>query len=161
MPELPCPLPPSTPYIIILTGIHVTGKETIALSLLSSFHCLWLKGALIRDSGLAISRAQETRGEDLAKVYGQMWLKKMQRVGLIIEAVRPSQEQCVAVVSSYALRHFHRDAIRDVLLSQLTPVRAIFVILQIYAVHFVFSHPVRQDSSYTKGNYLRYTEMDG
>jgi gluconate kinase len=137
-------------YIVILSGTHVTGKETIAVSLSKSLNCPWLKGEFAANSANIISRSQEKRGYDLGTVYGRTWFKKMQRIGLMSDGsesdgggdsdnegrgkkkIRQKETGCLALVTHYALRKLGRDAIRDVMLAK--EVRVIFVILQITKV---------------------------
>jgi gluconate kinase len=135
-------------YIVILSGTHVTGKETIAVSLSKSLNCPWLKGEFAANSANVISRSQEKRGYDLNTVYGKTWFKKMQRIGLMSDGsesdgggdsdneerrkkTKPSKKEsgCLALVTHFALRKPGRDAIRDVMFEK--DVRVIFVILHI------------------------------
>lgn len=138
--------PPSF-YVVILSGTHVTGKETIAVSLSKSLNCPWLKGEYAANAANVISRSQENRGYDLGTVYGRTWFKKMQRIGLMSDGSesdgggdsdneerrkkqKPLKETgCLALITHFALRKPGRDAIRDIMLER--EVRVIFVILQI------------------------------
>jgi gluconate kinase len=134
-------------YVVILSGTHVTGKETIAVSLSKSLNCPWLKGEFAANSAKVISRSQAKRGYGLSAVYGRTWFKKMQRIGLMSDGSESegsgdsdNEDQnkkkhlkketgCLALVTHFALRKPARDAIRDVMLEK--EVRVIFVILQI------------------------------
>jgi gluconate kinase len=134
-------------YIVILSGTHVTGKDSVAISLSRSLDCPWLKGEYAANTANVISRSQEKRGYDLGTVYGKTWFKKMQRLGLMSDGSesdgggdsdnedrRSKKNQkkptgCLALVTHFALRKPSRDAIRDVMLGM--EVRVIFVILQI------------------------------
>jgi gluconate kinase len=134
-------------YTVVLSGTHVTGKETIAVSLSTSLNCRWLKGEPVHASALRVARKQEERyGYNGSTVYGRSWFTKMQRIGLMSEVALKSDGAkkldnhkdvsnekprmgCIALVTMYALRTPERDAIRDVMLAN--SVRAIFVILQI------------------------------
>jgi gluconate kinase len=136
----------SSPYIVILSGTQVTGKETIAVSLSKSLKCPWLKGEFAASSASVISRSHERRGYDFGTVYGRTWFKKMQTIGLMSDgsgsdgggdsdnedrAKKKIREEtgCLALVNQPALRRLGRDAIRNVMLAK--DVRVIFVILQI------------------------------
>jgi len=134
-------------YIIILSGTHVTGKNTVAISLSRSLNCPWLKGDWAANAAQMISRSQEKRGYDVGAVYGKTWLKKMQRLGLMSDGSESDgggdsdnedrrkkksakkSTGCLALITHFALRKPSRDAIRDVMLAK--EVRVIFVILQI------------------------------
>jgi gluconate kinase len=133
-------------YVVILSGTHVTGKETIAVSLSKSLSCPWLKGEFAANSANVISSSQAKRGYDLGTVYGRTWFKKMQRIGLMSDGSESdgggdsdNEDQnkkkhlketgCLALVTHFALRKPGRDAIRDVMLKK--EARVIFVILQI------------------------------
>jgi gluconate kinase len=148
MPEQPTQEDTPSFYIVILSGTHVTGKETIAVSLAKSLNCPWLKGEFAANSANVISRSQERRGYDLGTVYGRTWFKKMQRIGLMSDGSesdgggdsdneerrkkkKPLKKEsgCLALVTHFALRKPGRDAIRAVMLEK--EVRVIFVILQI------------------------------
>lgn len=131
----------STPqYIVVLSGTHVTGKETIAVSLSKFLNCPWLKGEFIHTSALVVARSQEKRGQDPSEVYGRTWFTKMQRkFGLLSDDTesngskaldsRAANIGCIALVTIFALRKPGRDAIREVMLAK--SVRVIFVVLQI------------------------------
>jgi len=129
-------------YMVILSGTHVTGKETIAISLSKSLDCPWLKGEQVHNASNSIARSQEKRGYDSPTVYGRIWFTKMQRIGLMSERAEsdgggevdsqdPEKNRtgCIALVTCYALRKPARDAIRDVMVAK--SVGVIFVILQI------------------------------
>jgi gluconate kinase len=141
-------------YIVLLSGTHVTGKDTIAVSLSTSLSCPWLKGDQIHTSSLQIAKSQAKRGHEFSTVYGKTWFTKMQRIGLMSEGYESDGEAedfplrspksgnpkikikgnggegaCKALVTTYALRKESRDAFRDVMSSK--GVRTIFVILQI------------------------------
>ncbi|CZR68189.1 uncharacterized protein PAC_18088 [Phialocephala subalpina] len=136
------PKAPATSYMVVLSGTHVTGKETIAVSLSKSLNCPWLKGEFVHTSAWFAARAQERRGQDRSTVYGRQWFTKMQRqFGLLSDipesnggkAFEPDPKKsstgCIALVTIFALRKQGRDAIREVMLER--SVRVIFVVLQI------------------------------
>lgn len=128
-------------YIVVLSGTHVTGKETVALSLSSSLDCPWIKGEYAHNSAIVTARLQEKRGIEDSAVFGRLWLTKMKRIGLHCEVPEeggggsesedPNQtdKKCIALVSCFAMRKLSRDAIREVMLKN--SVRVIFVVLQI------------------------------
>ncbi|PWY79644.1 hypothetical protein BO70DRAFT_397128 [Aspergillus heteromorphus CBS 117.55] len=78
----PQPQPSPTSYIIIISGTHVTGKDTIATSLSQALHCPYLKGEYSFNSASSIARSREKHGYDRFTVFGQTWLRKMNRGGL-------------------------------------------------------------------------------
>lgn len=140
MTQQPTPETSPTSYIVVLSGTHVTGKETIAVSLSKYLNCPWLKGEFVHTSALFAARSQEKRGQDRQEVYGRMWFSKMQRqFGLLSDIPESSGGKasspksmntgCVALVTVFALRKPGRDAIREVMLEK--SVRDIFVVLQI------------------------------
>jgi hypothetical protein len=136
----------SSSYIVILSGSHVIGKKTIAVSLSKSLDCPWLKGEFAAASADVVSRSHEKRGYDFGTLYGRTWFKKMQRIGLMSDGSESDgggdsdtddrgkkkfrkETGCLAIVNQPALRKPGRDAIRNVMLAK--DVRVIFVILQI------------------------------
>lgn len=136
---------PSKSYIVILSGTHVTGKETIALSLASALGVSWLRGENAGNTAWSFARAHENRGATTSQAqekYGETWFSRMQRIGLLSDAqvggerpVSPSAESkrieggCLAVCTNYALRTMYRNGMRDAMAKR--GVRTIFVILQI------------------------------
>lgn len=129
-------------YIVIISGTHVTGKDTVAASLSTTLHCPLLKGEFAHTSALTTARSQEKRGYDYSTVYRRIWFRKMQKVGLMsqkaelegggepnVKQPRNTDLRCTGIVTIYALRKRGRDAIRDVMLEK--SVRVIFVVLQI------------------------------
>ncbi|RAK96392.1 uncharacterized protein BO80DRAFT_484492 [Aspergillus ibericus CBS 121593] len=71
-----------TTYILIISGTHVTGKDTIATSLAHTYHCPFLEGEYSYCAAWSIARARAKHGYDTLSVFGQTWLRKMRRVGL-------------------------------------------------------------------------------
>lgn len=127
-------------YIVVLTGTHVTGKETIAVSLAKSLNCPWLKGEGLHNAAGSAARSQAKRGADYSAVFGRAWFTRMQRIGLMPGGeVEPNgsldgseaRPRCVAFISCYALRRPARDGIRQVMRAR--SVRVVFVVLQITA----------------------------
>ncbi|PYH96122.1 hypothetical protein BO71DRAFT_397366 [Aspergillus ellipticus CBS 707.79] len=151
------PTPPHpTSYIIIISGTHVTGKDTLVSSLSTTFHCPALKGEYCYSSAWAIARSREKHGYDRDTIFGQTWLRKMNRIGLLAAMDSHSSSSAssasssgsdsgdgdgdgdcdseggiLAVVSCFAMRKPSRDAIREIMLAQEEPVGVIFVVLQI------------------------------
>lgn len=143
MPEPSTQASPPSSYVVLLSGTHVTGKETIAASLATALHCPFLKSDLAK--GFVI-RANKHGSDDPSVVFGQTWLAKMQRA-VPVYAVAPPRDGvatefwnphphhegagplCTAVISCGPLRRHNKDAIRSVLLAR--GVRAVFVVLQI------------------------------
>ena len=133
----------SSPYVIILSGTHVTGKETIAINLSQSLNTPWLKGEPVSNSAnlAARSNAKHAHSDSsYAAVYGRTWLMRMRMMGLELPTSVPQSPnhgtisgdkngKCLALVTNYHLRKPARDGVRESLLAE--GVRAIFVILQI------------------------------
>ncbi|KAM7205970.1 putative thermosensitive gluconokinase [Rhypophila sp. PSN 637] len=76
-------------YVILLSGTHVTGKETIAFSLAQSLQCQWIKGEAAHAAANFGARAQASRraGYDYHDVFQRIWLAKMLRLGLDIPSL--------------------------------------------------------------------------
>ncbi|KAI3401730.1 hypothetical protein diail_9394 [Diaporthe ilicicola] len=151
--SLSCPSSPS--YAVLLSGTHVTGKETLAVSLSKALNCPWIKGEMAHTAATLGSRSQAKRGFDYGKVFARIWSSKLQRLGLFNEDQQPDGEggqfegsraaggeappppppppgttrRCAAVISLYHMRKPARDAIRDAMLAH--SVSPVFVILHI------------------------------
>lgn len=138
--------PPS--YAVLLSGTHVTGKETLAVSLAKALGCRWIKAEMAHNAATFGARAQGQRGLDYGKVFGRIWSSKLERLGFLASGNEPEvrdepadealegaalsgmqQQQCAAVLSLYHMRKPARDAIRDALLAR--SVKPVFVILHI------------------------------
>ncbi|KAK2610522.1 hypothetical protein N8I77_003946 [Diaporthe amygdali] len=135
---------PSPSYAVLLSGTHVTGKETLAPSLSKALGCQWIKAEMAHNAATFGARSQARRGFDYGKVFGRIWSSKLQRLGFLAgggepdgevelgaEAPRsnPGVQQCAAVISLYHMRKPARDAIRAAMLARV--VRPVFVILHI------------------------------
>jgi gluconate kinase len=145
-------------YAVLLSGTHVTGKETLALHLSQALGCPWLKADMAQNAAFFGARAHSRRnggdgsGDDIdTGVFGRIWLAKMQRLGLELNdsnifkdnecniPVQPvdvvgkdadaAEGNCLAILSCYAMRRPTRDAIRAAL--QTHGATPIFVVLQI------------------------------
>lgn len=134
-------------YVVLLSGTHVTGKETLAVSLSKSLTCPWLKAEPIHASASFGARSQEKKGYNYGEVLGRIWFSKLRRLGFLSDgnesdgesevdvgkksrtARRRSGSNCTALISCFAMRKPARDAIRDVMLAH--DIRVIFVILHI------------------------------
>lgn len=136
------PAPPS--YAVLLSGTHVTGKETLAVQLAEALGCPWIKAEMAHNAATFGARSQARRGFDYGKVFGRIWSSKLQRLGLpaggnepavgdVPEAEEPrgggQQQKCAAVISLYHMRKPARDAIRDAMLA--LSAKPVFVILHI------------------------------
>lgn len=136
----------SESFVVLLSGTHVTGKETLAFSLSKLLGCPWLKGEMALGAATLGARAQSQRGYDTSEVFGRIWSSKMQRTGLKLDSeefdagtmkhlswnvssARELKPRCKALITCYAMRKHDRDAIRSVLLAK--SVRPVFVIMQI------------------------------
>ncbi|KAK4210097.1 hypothetical protein QBC37DRAFT_429265 [Rhypophila decipiens] len=73
-------------FVVLLSGTHVTGKETIAFSLAQSLQCQWIKGEAAHAAANFGARAQASKGPgyDYHDVFQRIWLAKMRRFGLEI-----------------------------------------------------------------------------
>lgn len=142
--------PPEAPkprhHVILLSGTHVTGKETLAFSLSKAHGCPWLKGELAHAAANFGGRSQATKGPyDYGEVFQRIWFSKMQILGLVIPdrdldrarstalatpaTIQVPDSPYTAVITCYAMRKPARDAIRQVLLRNY--IHPIFVIMQI------------------------------
>jgi len=139
-------------FVVLLSGTHVTGKETLAFSLSKLLGCPWLKGEMAHVAANFGARAQSRKGYDCAEVFGRIWSSKMQQIGLLLGSDygrnnegldgripnrissyvsdgREFERRCEALITCYAMRKHTRDVIRDVMLAH--SVRPVFVIMQI------------------------------
>ena len=126
---------------MLLSGTHVTGKETLAVSLSKALSCPWIKAEMAHNAATFGSRSQAKRGYGYGKVFGRIWFSKLRRLGFLtdgnesdgeykVEAPRKlGTEGCTAVISLYHMRKPARDAIQDVMLEH--SIRPIFVIMHI------------------------------
>lgn len=143
--------PASPSYAVLLSGTHVTGKETLAVQLAEALGCPWIKAEMAHNAATFGARSQARRGFDYGKVFGRIWSSKLQRLGLpaggnepavgdVSEAEEPAgggpggtpprhQQKCAAVISLYHMRKPARDAIRDAMLALF--VKPVFAILHI------------------------------
>jgi gluconate kinase len=131
----------SSSYIVLLSGTHVTGKETLAVSLSKALSCPWIKAEMAHAAAGFGSKSQAKRGYDYGKVFGRIWFSKLRRLGFLtdgnesdgetkVEAPRKlGTEGCTAVLTLYHMRKPDRDAIRDVMRAH--SIRSIFVIMHI------------------------------
>lgn len=139
---------PSPSYAVLLSGTHVTGKETLAVNLAKALDCVWIKGEMAHSAATFGARSQARRGLDYGRVFGRIWSSKMQRLGFLAGGGEPDagngdsdeapegaglsgtqQQHGAAVISLYHMRKPARDAIRDALLAR--SVKPVFVILHI------------------------------
>lgn len=145
----------SPSYAVLLSGTHVIGKETLAVSLANALGCSWIKAEMAHNAATFGARSQAKRGFDYGKVFGRIWSSKLQRLGFPASSNEPDagdepgpgdealgrgvpggttqqqqqQQKCAAVISLYHMRKPARDAIRDAMLAQ--SVKPVFVILHI------------------------------
>ncbi|KUJ23688.1 uncharacterized protein LY89DRAFT_679029 [Mollisia scopiformis] len=138
---------PHSSYVVLLSGTHVTGKETLAVSLSNSLGCPWLKAEMVHNSATFGARSQAKRGLNYGEVFGRIWYSKLRRIGFLSDGYESDGEgeveapgktttaprrlgaECTALISCYAMRKPARDAIRDVMMAH--SIRSIFVILNI------------------------------
>ncbi|KAL1861719.1 hypothetical protein Daus18300_008688 [Diaporthe australafricana] len=146
--------PPSSPsshpsYAVLLSGTHVTGKETLAISLAKALGCPWIKADMAQTAATFGSRSQARRGFDYGRVFGRIWASKLRRLGFPAQGneeepgrggeaeLEPGPPgapplrapRCAAVLSLCHMRKPARDAIRDAMVA--LSVRPVFVILHI------------------------------
>jgi gluconate kinase len=134
---------PTPSYVVLLSGTHVAGKETLATSLAKSLDCPWVNGEYAHSSARFGSRSQATKGYDYGKVFGRIWLAKLRRIGFLTdgnesdgesEVVAPKKlgtNGCTAIISVYHMIKPSRDAIRSSM--QENGLRTIFVVMHITA----------------------------
>lgn len=141
------PSPSAPSYAVLLSGTHVTGKETLAISLSKALGCPWIKAEMAHNAATFGSRSQARRGFDYGRVFGRIWASKLRRLGFPAQGNEeperggaelepraagsspPMARRCAAVLSLYHMRKPARDAIRDAMLA--LSVRPVFVILHI------------------------------
>jgi gluconate kinase len=128
-------------YVVLLSGTHVTGKETLAVSISKALGCPWIKAEMVHNAASFGSRSQAKKGYDYGEVFGRIWFTKLRRLGFLtdgnesdgeskIEAPRKSgADGCTAIITVYHMRKPARDAIQNVMLAH--SVRPIFVIMHI------------------------------
>lgn len=120
---------PTNQYVVLLSGTHVTGKETLALTLSPSLGCSWIKAEMAHAAADFGACSQEKKGYDYSEVFGRIWVAKLQRLGFPPTEAREDGLHCAALLTVYAMRRPGRDAIRNVLLAQ--SIKPIFVIMHI------------------------------
>jgi len=120
--------PPPSPFVVLLSGTHVTGKETLALKLSSALKWKWIEGDMPHASARFGARSQAARGLDYAQVFGRIWLTKLMQLGFLSEG-STSPDGCAGLITTLAMRPPARDAMRAALGG--VGVRAVFVIMQI------------------------------
>jgi gluconate kinase len=128
-------------YVVLLSGTHVTGKETLAISLSKALNCPWIKADMAHVAATFGSSSQEKRGYDYGKVFGRIWISKLRQIGFLTEGNeshgkpesqgpgKPGTECCTAVMSLGHMRKPARDAIQQAMLAH--SIRPIFVIMHI------------------------------
>jgi gluconate kinase len=128
--------PSSSSYVVLLSGTHVTGKETLVISLSNALGCPWIKGEMAQNAATFGSRSQAKKGYDYGKVFGRIWFTKLQRLGFMAEGNElggqfngGTVKNCIAIISLPHMRKPARDAIQQVMLAH--SIRPIFVIMHI------------------------------
>ncbi|KAK5656658.1 hypothetical protein OQA88_4638 [Cercophora sp. LCS_1] len=126
-------------YVIIFSGTHVTGKETLSIMLSKTMGCPWIKAEPIHAIASFGANSQAKKGFDYSDVFGRIWLAKLQRLEFRVDANAGSPVpddsagmgfgRCLALLSCYAMRRPARDAIRKAMLAQ--GIKSVFVILNI------------------------------
>jgi gluconate kinase len=130
-------------YVILLSGTHVAGKESLAISLSKSLNCPWIKAEMAHNSATLGARSQSKKGYSYDSVFRRIWCSKLLRLGLLsdgnesdgegeVESPRksaPRKSGCMVVISCYAMRKPARDAIRNVMVTN--GIRSIFAITHI------------------------------
>ncbi|KAG8169309.1 hypothetical protein KVR01_000054 [Diaporthe batatas] len=147
--ERPSSISATSPsYAILLSGTHVTGKETLAVSLAKALGCPWIKAEMAHNAATFGARSQAARGFSYEKVFERIWSSKLQRLGFPAGASEPvvqnepsaeasggpggsveTQQRCAAIISLYHMRKPARDAIRHAMLA--CSVRPVFAVLHI------------------------------
>lgn len=75
--------PKPSSSVVFLSGTHVTGKETLAVSLSKTLGCPWLKAETILDSADFGARSRAKKGYDYSEVFGRICVSKMRRIGFL------------------------------------------------------------------------------
>jgi len=128
------------PYIVLLSGTHVTGKEMTARTVATNLQCPYINGEMAHTAANFSSRSADRRGGGLdpAASFGNTWYRKMSRLGLLEALENPTLPPTptstpaanpAALITVFALRKFSRNAIKNVMREK--GVRVIIVILQI------------------------------
>jgi len=116
-------------YVVVLSGTHVTGKETLAVHLAKHLGCPWIKAEMVHNAAGISAESQSKRGYNYGDVFGRIWFSKMRRLGFLSEgyesegessdtsdtAPRRTGKDCTAVITMYAMRRPARDALRAAL----------------------------------------------
>lgn len=124
-------------YVVLLSGTHVTGKDTLAVSLSDALNCPWIAADMAHVAATFGSRSQAKKGYDYSEVFGRIWTSKLQRLGLLVDGnefdvknpKKLGTQGCAAVLSLHHMRKPARDAIHEAMLAK--SIRPIFVIMRI------------------------------
>lgn len=87
---------PTSSYIVLLSGTHITGKETLAVSLPPrgspypmhrDSSCPWIKSEMAHNAAMVFgSRSKAKRGLRLRKsLCGRIWFSKLRRLGFLTD----------------------------------------------------------------------------
>lgn len=66
------------PHVILLSGTHVTGKETLASNIASNLGCRWIKSEMMHSAAGKAARAQSQKGLEYNAVFGRVYSAKLQ-----------------------------------------------------------------------------------
>lgn len=113
------------PYVIILSGTHVTGKETLAINIASNLGCRWIKSEMMHTAAEKAARVQSQRGLEYNVVFGRVYSSKLRQAGFNFEGT----DKLVALVTCFHMTPFERNAMRQAMLER--KIKPVFVILQI------------------------------
>jgi gluconate kinase len=124
-------------YVVLLSGTHVTGKESLSVTLSKHLRCPWIKAEPTHSMASFGASSQAKKGYSYNDVFGRIWFAKLQRLGFDTSGGDGGRGgnndtgsgRCLAVLSCYAMRRPARDAIRNVMLAH--TIRPVFVILHI------------------------------
>ncbi|KAK0702270.1 hypothetical protein B0H67DRAFT_394370 [Lasiosphaeris hirsuta] len=116
--------PNPTSYAILLSGTHVTGKETLAVSLSAALGCPRLKAEMAHNSATLGARSQAKKGYDYGEVFGDKAGNKSN-----VASPNDSRPNYKAVITCYSMRKPARDAIRHAMLKR--SIQPLFVVMHI------------------------------
>jgi len=130
MSEAAASLSPSpSPFVVLLCGTYVTGKETLAFTLAEHYGCPKIKAGMSQFSAYSGARTQSRSGRyDYTQVFCRIWWAKLQQLGFPPDE-KDVKGPCRAVLSCLATRRQDRDAIREAMRAQ--SLKPIFIILNI------------------------------
>ncbi|KAF2669889.1 hypothetical protein BT63DRAFT_478125 [Microthyrium microscopicum] len=100
----PKPTTPLSSYVVLLSGTHVTGKETLAISLSQALQCPYIEADMVQAATTIASRSQASRGYDYSKTFGRIWFSKLRRLGFLSDGNESDGESGIDAPRTYIPR---------------------------------------------------------